>query len=222
MFPGKIQWVWEKPCLYTPPEGIDCVFMEHAYLTQQVPDRLWRFFFFLARKHTSFQGTLFQAEATTGQCKYTSLSAGNENEWLPVVLFIPHLYIKLRSATVFAEALRRQYQVQPSGCQLRWNAHCVDSVLLILELEWKWVSVKEMYECLLHFLGFSVTLRFWPFLFSSLGFVFPFYTQNDSKLDFFSVGILKAPIHRRIWKHTKCYVSSILVPLLINFCLSHN
>lgn len=137
MFPGKIQWVWEKPCLYTPPEGIDCVFMEHAYLTQQVPDRLWRFFFFLARKHTSFQGTLFQAEATTGQCKYTSLSAGNENEWLPVVLFIPHLYIKLRSATVFAEALRRQYQVQPSGCQLRWNAHCVDSVLLILELEWK-------------------------------------------------------------------------------------
>lgn len=46
LFPGTIQWVWEKPCPYTPPEGMDCVFMERAYLTQQVPDRLWRFFFF--------------------------------------------------------------------------------------------------------------------------------------------------------------------------------
>lgn len=54
MFPGKIQWVWEKPCLYTPPEGIDCVFMEHAYLTQQVPDRLWRFFFFFGKETYQF------------------------------------------------------------------------------------------------------------------------------------------------------------------------
>ena len=129
LLPGKIQWVWEKPCPDTPPEGIDCVFMERAYLTQQVPDRLWRFFFFFffwqgnlpefPRNTIPGWGTHRTAQVYFTLCK--------KWEWmLPVVLFIPHLYIKFRSATIFAEALRQHFQVQPRGCQLRWNARCVD------------------------------------------------------------------------------------------------
>ena len=92
VFPGKIQWVWEKPCLYTPPEGIDCVFIEHAYLTRQVPDRLRRFFFFFFGKETyqSFQGTLFQTEATTGQCRYIhSLQERRMKDYLWYCSFAP-------------------------------------------------------------------------------------------------------------------------------------
>lgn len=56
VFPGKVKWVWEKLCLYTALEGIECMSVEPVYLTQQVPNTLGYGDFF---GKESFQGTLF-------------------------------------------------------------------------------------------------------------------------------------------------------------------
>ena len=87
VFPGKIHWVWEKPCLYTPPEGIDCVFIEHAYLTRQVPD-YGDFFFFWQGNLPKFPRNTIPDWGDHRTVQVYSLSARKENEGLPVVLFI--------------------------------------------------------------------------------------------------------------------------------------